>query len=113
MSSAINNFDAAIVDRLLYWKEHPVDFVLEAIGAKPSSQQVELLEAAPHSKRITIRSGHGTGKDAAAAWLILWFELTNAYPKLSVPLLRRASYKTSSGARFPSGSGRASFITSS
>jgi len=82
VSSAINNFDAAIVDRLLYWKEHPVDFVLEAIGAKPSSQQVELLEAAPHSKRITIRSGHGTGKDAAAAWLILWFELTNAYPKV-------------------------------
>jgi hypothetical protein len=80
--SALNKFDAAIVARLLHWKQNPVDFVLEGIGAKPSSQQIELLQAAPHAKRISIRSGHGTGKDAAAAWLILWFELTNSYPKV-------------------------------
>lgn len=43
-------------------------------------KQRELLEAvARGERRVTVRSGHGVGKTAALAWLIVWFLLTR-YP---------------------------------
>jgi len=71
-----------IVNKLQLWRESPLTFVTEAIGATPSTQQVEALQAFPKTKRTTIRSGHGTGKDATAAWLTLWFMTTRPYPKV-------------------------------
>ncbi len=83
------------------WKVDPRRFVMEALGLeekglKPSKQQEEGLEAVRklvvaklkkrYGKRlkkeerelvkkvgISVMSGKGTGKDAMAAWLILWF----------------------------------------
>lgn len=60
----------------------PLLFVQEAIGVTPSSQQADGLAKFPHTKRMTIRSGHGTGKDAFASWIILWFLSTRTYPKI-------------------------------
>lgn len=57
-------------------------FVTECIGATPSSQQARALIEFPKTKRMTIRSGHGTGKDALASWLILNFMATRPYPKV-------------------------------
>lgn len=63
------------VRKLMEWKQSPLLFVTECIGAVPSTQQVELLQAFGDSstKRISVRSGHGTGKDACASWVIAWF----------------------------------------
>jgi hypothetical protein len=41
-----------------------------------------LLNNFTKSKRNTIRSGHGTGKDAIAAWIIWWFMCTRPYAKV-------------------------------
>lgn len=71
-----------IVGKLREWRDNPRQFVEEAIGAKPSSQQKDALEAFPHSKRMSIRSGHGTGKDATASWLIWLFMCTRPYSKV-------------------------------
>jgi len=71
-----------ITNKLKLWKESPLTFVTEAIGATPSTQQAEALKVFPKSRRTTIRSGHGTGKDATAAWLTLWFMTTRPYPKV-------------------------------
>lgn len=55
------------------WRESPVRFVKEALGAEPSPQQAEALEAfAKPGARVTIASGHGTGKSTLMGWLILW-----------------------------------------
>lgn len=55
------------------WRESPVLFVKEALGAEPSPQQAAALEAfAKPGARVTIASGHGTGKSTLMAWLILW-----------------------------------------
>ncbi len=58
-------------------------FVAEALGAHPEPWQADLLDAIGNGKnRIAIRSGHGTGKSAALAWLILWFGLTRQAGKI-------------------------------
>jgi len=49
----------------------------------PSSQQADALKEIGQSKRTSIRSGHGTGKDALASWLIYWFMTTRAYGKVA------------------------------
>lgn len=55
------------------WRESPVRFVKEALGAEPSPQQAEALEAfAKPGARVTIASGHGTGKSTLMGWLVLW-----------------------------------------
>ncbi len=63
------------VSKLHAWKKSPLLFVTEVLGVTPSSQQVEILLAFADTseKRLTVRSGHGTGKDAVASWIVLWF----------------------------------------
>lgn len=75
--------DKRIIGKLYEWFKSPLLFVTECIGATPSDQQAEALVKLPTSKRISIRSGHGTGKDAFAAWTILWFMTTRTYPKVA------------------------------
>jgi hypothetical protein len=48
-----------ILEKLALWKQSPLTFVTEAIGATPSEQQIEALVNFPKTKRLTIRSGHG------------------------------------------------------
>ena len=42
------------------------------MGAKPTTQQWEAGEALAKRRRVSIRSGHGTGKSAFMAWCALW-----------------------------------------
>ena len=58
-----------------YYRD-PVGFVVEILGVKPLPYQAEFLEAiASGERKISIRSGHGTGKSTAASWAMLWFLL--------------------------------------
>ena len=57
-----------VLDKLRAWQASPLLFVTEAISVTPSSQQAEALATFIQHKRHTIRSGHGTGKDAFASW---------------------------------------------
>lgn len=61
---------AAVV---MKWRDSPVLFVREALQAQPSEQQEKALTAfAEPGARVTIKSGHGTGKSTLMSWLILW-----------------------------------------
>ena len=55
-------------------------FVLECInwrrGEGPTAYQRRTLREIPKRRRIAVRSPHGSGKTALAAWLVLWFALT-------------------------------------
>jgi len=88
-----------IESKLREWAKSPLIFVHEVFDWSkvpqdgPSSQQMELFQSFHKSKMITIRSGHGTGKDAGCAMLILWFMTTRAYPKVvcTAPTARQLS----------------------
>lgn len=54
----------------------PVGFVREILGVEPLPYQAEFLQAiADGERKISVRSGHGTGKSTAASWAMLWFVL--------------------------------------
>jgi len=76
------NINKGVVSKLREWKHSPLQFVVECMHATPSTQQIELLQAFGTEKRISVRSGHGTGKDASAAWLIWNFMTTRPYAKV-------------------------------
>lgn len=58
------------------YRDDPVAFVRDVLGAEPLSYQAEFLEAiAKGERRISIRSGHGTGKSTSASWAMLWFTI--------------------------------------
>jgi phage terminase large subunit len=72
-----------VLRKLKEWKNHPLLFATEAIpGFVPSAQQADLLKNIGRDKRSTVRSGHGTGKDACAAVIITWFMVTRPYAKV-------------------------------
>jgi len=73
-----------VLGKLQDWTDNAVAFAHECLGAKPSNQQIEALEMIPHIRRLTIRSGHGCGKDALAVWIALWFMTTRPYAKIPV-----------------------------
>jgi len=93
-----------ILQRLRTWRESAALFTTDAIEMKspnpgippgPSLQQMELLTkfGKSENKRITIRSGHGTGKDTATSWCILNFFFTRPYAKIicTAPTARQLS----------------------
>ncbi len=47
------------VDHLRRWRDSPLLFVTECIGATPSDQQAMALKGMGGAKRTSIRSGHG------------------------------------------------------
>ena len=59
---------------ILRWRNGgPALFAQEALGATPTEQQWEASRKIVKTRRISIRSGHGTGKSAFFAWAVLWF----------------------------------------
>ena len=77
------NINKTVLDKLKEWRNSPLQFVKECIKATPTEQQIEFLQNVAKEKRITIRSGHGTGKDASVSWVILWFMTTRPYAKVA------------------------------
>lgn len=59
-------------------------YVHEAFGATPEPWQQEALKSLAEVDRVSIRSGHGTGKSTLMAWTILWFMSTRIPCKVPV-----------------------------
>jgi phage terminase large subunit len=64
---------------LLSWRRDPVLFVKQALQATPEKWQEEALKNIRDHDRLAIRSGHGVGKSAFLAWVIIWWLITR-YP---------------------------------
>jgi phage terminase large subunit len=58
----------------LRWRDGgPALFAQEVLGAEPTEQQWQASRAIVEKRRVSIRSGHGTGKSTFMAWCVLWF----------------------------------------
>lgn len=56
------------------WRaEGPALWAKHVLGVTPTSQQLEAGENLVSRRRVSIRSGHGTGKSTFMAWCVLWF----------------------------------------
>ena len=61
---------------VLRYKDDPVLFVKEVLGATPYDYQAEFLDAlAGGERKMSVRSGHGTGKSTTSSWAMLWYVL--------------------------------------
>ena len=73
-------------DSILYYAEHPYDFVLDVLKVQPTPQQKEVLDiiikALEDNKGIAVKSGHGVGKTALESWIIIWFMVTRPNAKI-------------------------------
>ncbi len=75
IASADNPFHVAITR----YARAPIAFVREVLHAEPDAWQLEALRGiARGHTRLAIRSAHGCGKTALAAWLMVWFCNTRA-----------------------------------
>lgn len=69
-------------EAILYYAEHPVEFVEDIIGVNPDPEQAKILQSVADNQLTTVRSGHGVGKSAVEAWVVIWFMLTRPFPKI-------------------------------
>lgn len=80
----MSDFRQAFQDFVEAYRDHPVLFVEEVLGAQPLDWQKEFLKAvAAGERRISVRAGHGVGKSCACSWLLLWHMLTR-FPQKSI-----------------------------
>lgn len=59
------------------YQNDPIKFVEQVLKVKPDPWQKELLtQVSLRTRKISVRSGHGTGKSTVASWVIIWYFLT-------------------------------------
>ncbi len=66
------------------YRDHPVRFVTEVLGAKLEPYQLEILESCVTDPRVAWRAAHGTGKTAVLAWVLLWWLLTRPFSRVLI-----------------------------
>lgn len=69
-------------EAILYYADHPVEFVEDIIGATPDPEQAKILQSVADNQLTTVRSGHGVGKSTVEAWVVIWFMVTRPFPKI-------------------------------
>lgn len=63
------------------------------MGAEPTEQQWEASRELVRTRRVSIRSGHGTGKSAFMAWTVLW--ALTCYHPIKVPVTAPTGHQLS------------------
>ena len=69
-------------EAILYYAEHPVEFVEDLLHVIPDPQQAAILRSVAANQMTSVRSGHGIGKSAVEAWAVIWFLATRPFPKI-------------------------------
>lgn len=72
----------SLADALLYYLDHPVEWVEDIIGITLDEWQKNVLNAIAREHFVTVRSGHGVGKSCMSACAILWFLCTHPFSKV-------------------------------
>lgn len=65
-------------ETLILWRNHPQVFVRDVLKVeKIEPWQLNAMRAMVANDHVSIRSGHGVGKTAFEAWMILWYTTTH------------------------------------
>jgi phage terminase large subunit len=80
IAASSNPFHVAITR----YSRAPIAFCREVLKVEPDPWQIDVLRALGRGHtRIAVRSGHGVGKTALAAWAMTWFANTRAPFKIA------------------------------
>lgn len=79
---AYQQTESFLAEAIVYYYDHPTEFVEDLIGATPEPEQRQVLDAIAKYKRVAVKSGHGIGKTACEAWTILWFLFTRPLSRI-------------------------------
>lgn len=71
-----------LVANIVFYADHPVEFVKDVIGAVPDIEQEKILRSVAENQMTSVRSGHGVGKSTVEAWVLIWFIMTRPFPKI-------------------------------
>lgn len=69
-------------EAVLYYADHPAEFVEDIIRVTPDTEQAKILRSVAENPMTSVRSGHGIGKSAVEAWVVIWFMVTRPFPKI-------------------------------
>ncbi len=69
-------------EAILYYADHPVEFVEDLLRVTPDPKQADILRSVAANTMTSVRSGHGIGKSAVEAWAVIWFMCTRPFPKI-------------------------------
>ena len=69
-------------EAILYYADHPADFVEDLLHVTPDKNQRAILNSVAQNQMTSVRSGHGIGKSAVEAWTVIWFMSTRPFPKI-------------------------------
>jgi len=61
---------------MLKYRDDPLLFVTDVIGAEPDGWQGEALRRIGEADSVGIKAGRGVGKDALLSWVVIWWLLT-------------------------------------
>lgn len=79
-----SNQKNSFIDFLEMYRNDPVLFVKNVLGATPQPWQENFLRAvARGERRISVRAGHGVGKSTACSWALIWHMVTR-FPQKAV-----------------------------
>jgi hypothetical protein len=82
--SVSSNQKNSFIDFLEMYRNDPVLFVKNVLGATPQPWQEDFLRAvARGERRISVRAGHGVGKSTACSWALIWHMVTR-FPQKAV-----------------------------
>jgi len=74
---------AAYLELRHVWRDSPLLYVRQRFGLEPTDQQAQILEGIlPYGAKVSVRSGHGIGKSAVAAYIVCWFLETFDFAKV-------------------------------
>ena len=72
----------AYIELRKMWAKDIVLYAKQRIGLNPTKQQRQLFESiVKHGAKVTVRAGHGVGKSAATAIIMLWHLETSEYSR--------------------------------
>jgi phage terminase large subunit len=78
------SLDKESMKRLAVWYDSPVKFVKECLGVTSIEKwQASTMNDIRLDDRVAVKSGHGVGKSALLAWIILWWLLTRFPAKVA------------------------------
>ncbi len=73
-----------LTEEIEYYYNRPVEFAIDVLNITPTTQQAKFLNALITHKKITVKSGHGTGKSMAAAITVFWFLICRDHAQIII-----------------------------